>query len=314
MIEILRPGVQTTVQDQGRFGYRHLGVAQSGGLDAPALMLANRLVTNPAHDAVLEIVVGPLEIRFHRETWFAICGADFSATLDGKTVHAAWRMRAGAGQVLRLNAPKNGTGCRAYLACDGGMVVEEVMGSRSTDIQGRFGGHHGRALKRGDKLALGAARLCNKPLGALQPVWTPEVRVVPGPEFELFGAAALHSFWTQSWLVSNQSNRMGYRLQGTALLRESAPGLQADLPSHAVVPGVVQVPPNGQPIVLLADSGATGGYPRIAVVIEADLWKLAQAPIGARFCFVETDLAGAQLAKKRWQQEQYRFEWSTHGR
>lgn len=307
MIEVLRPGIQTTVQDLGRSGYRHLGVAQSGALDAPALILANRLVNNPANFAGLEIVVGPIELRFHRTTWFAMCGADFAADLDGKPVRAGWRTAGVAGQILRLKGAISGM--RAYLACDGGIAVPEIMGSRSTDVQGKFGGHQGRALKRGDKLALGPANPCDKPLGTLQRLWTPEVRVLRGPEYEEFSASAQQTFWTQAWTVSGQSNRMGYRLQGDALVREA----QHDLPSHAVLPGVIQVPPNGQPIVLLADAQATGGYPRIAVVIEADLWKFAQAPAGTRFCFIETDLAGARAAQKKWQQERYRFEWSAYG-
>ena len=307
MIEVLRPGIQTTVQDLGRHGYRHLGVAQCGALDAPALMLANRLVNNPIDAAGLEIVVGPIELRLHRTSWFAICGADFAATLDGKPVRPGWRTVGAAGQILRLNGAKSGM--RAYLACDGGIAVPAVMGSRSTDLQGRFGGFQGRALKHGDRLALGAARPCDKPLGTLQRIWTPEVRVLRGPEYAGFSATAQQTFWTQAWAVTPHSNRMGYRLQGMALERE----VQHELPSHAVLPGVIQVPPNGQPIVLLADAQATGGYPRIGVVIEADLWKFAQAPARTRFCFVETDLAGARAAQKKWQQEQYRFEWSAYG-
>lgn len=307
MIEILRAGIQTTVQDLGRHGYRHLGIAQSGALDAPALSLANRLVNNDVNDAGLEMVAGTIEIRLHRTTWFAICGAQFDISLDGKPVRNGWRTAAAAGQLLKLSGPL--AGMRAYLALDGGIAVAEVLGSRATDLQAHFGGWMGRALQAGDRLALGAAHPSTKPIGTLQRLWTPEVRVLRGPEYHEFTNASQQEFWEQAWTVSNQSNRMGYRLQGATLARKA----HADLLSHAVLPGVIQVPPNGLPIVLLADAQATGGYPRIAVVIEADLWKFAQAPAGTQFCFIETNLAGARAAQKKWQQEQYRFEWSAYG-
>lgn len=308
MLEILRPGIQTTVQDLGRTGYRHLGIAQAGALDAPALILANRLLHNSAGAAGLELVAGKIELRFQRASWFALCGADFEATLDGQALSTGWCAPAKAGQILRLRGPRSGM--RAYLAIDGGIAVPEVLGSRSTDLQAHFGGWQGRALLAGDRLPLGPAQACGRRLGALQRIWSPEVRALPGPEYAQFGSAAQHSFWNQAWSVSTQSNRMGYRLQGNPLLRT----VNADLASHAVLPGVVQVPPNGQPIVLLADAQTTGGYPRIAVVIEADLWKFAQAPSGQKFCFVETDLAGARAATEKWRQELYRFERSIDGK
>jgi biotin-dependent carboxylase-like uncharacterized protein len=310
-LDVLRAGIQSTVQDLGRKGYRHLGVAQSGALDAPALMLANRLVNNPAHLAGLEIVIGPISLRFSRSGWFALCGADFDATLDGVPVRSGWRSQVAVGQTLVLRGPKNGM--RVYLAVDGGIAVPEVLGSRATDIAGKFGGFLGRALQNGDRLPLGlvsAGTECDRAVGCLQRVWTPELRVLPGPEYHEFDAAAQQSFWNQAWCVSHQSNRMGYRLQGEPLHRI----VKDDLLSHAVLPGVIQVPPNGLPIVLLADAQATGGYPRIGVVIEADLWKLAQAAPGTRFCFVQADLAEAQAAQKKWKQEQYRLEWSLYGK
>jgi len=308
MLEILRAGIQTTVQDQGRSGFRHMGVAQAGALDAPAMWLANRLVNNAGTAAGLEVVAGPFEIRFMRDGWVALCGADFDATLDEQALVCGWRYPVKKGQKLRLRGPKSGT--RVYLAFDGGIDVPVVMGSRSTDLKAGFGGHAGRALKKGDRLPLGVTYPLKNKLGTPQRQWTPEVRVLRGPEFDLFDEASRQSFFKQAWTVSTQSNRMGYRLQGTGLQRSE----NTDLLSHGVLPGVVQVPPNGQPIVLLADSQTTGGYPRIAVVITADLWKLAQAPLGRQFCFVETDLEGAKAARKQWQNELYRFEWSLYGK
>lgn len=308
MLEILRPGIQTTVQDLGRHGYRHLGIAQAGALDAPALILANRLLHNPFGAAGLELVAGRIEIRLHRDSCLALCGADFAATLDGQALSPGWRLPAKAGQILKLQGPRSGM--RAYLAIDGGIAVPEALGSRSTDLQAHFGGWQGRALLAGDRLPLGLAHPCVRRLGALQRIWSPEVRALPGPEYTQFSSSAQGAFWSQAWSVSTQSNRMGYRLQGTPLLRT----VNVDLASHAVVPGVIQVPPNGQPIVLLADAQTSGGYPRIAVVIEADLWKFAQAPPGQKFCFVETDLAGARAASEKWRQELYRLERSIDGK
>jgi biotin-dependent carboxylase-like uncharacterized protein len=308
IIEILRPGIQTTVQDLGRVGLRHLGVAQCGALDAPAMSLANRLVDNRSSAAGLELVAGTIEIRFHRAAWFALCGANFDATLDGQQVHCGWRSYTAAGQVLKLKGPK--TGMRSYLAVDGGLLVPEVLGSRATDIQAGFGGWQGRSLLVGDCLPLGEAQFFERRVGVIQREWTPEIRALPGPEYSQFDETARRVFWSQPWTVSAQSNRMGYRLQGPILQRETS----LDLASHGVLPGVIQVPPNGQPIVLLADAQTTGGYPRFAVVIEADLWKFAQAPPGRQFFFVKTDLVSARAAQAKWQQEQARFERSAYGK
>lgn len=307
MLEIIRPGIQTTVQDFGRHGFRHLGVAQCGAMDGPALWLANRLVNNPASLAGLEMVAGPIEIRFDRAAWFALTGADFAATLDGQAVHSGWRNRSAVGQVLKLRGAK--AGMRAYLAVDGGIAVAEVLGGRATDIQAKFGGFKGRALVAGDQLPLGPACHLDRRIGGWQPQWSPQVRVLPGPEFEQFLPDARATFFEHAWTVSAQSDRMAYRLEGPVLTRN----VSDELRSHGVLPGVVQVPPNGQPIVLLADSQTTGGYPRIAVVIDADLWKFAQAPAGQKIHFVATDLDGARAAREEWRHNHYRFELSAYG-
>ncbi|TXI91646.1 MAG: biotin-dependent carboxyltransferase, partial [Burkholderiaceae bacterium] len=221
-------------------------------------------------------------------------GADFGATLDGKAIAPGWRYQAHADQVLSLFGPTRESRC--YLALEGGIDVPLVLGARATDLQSHFGGWQGRALRKADLLPLtssietSSASSLRKSIGVQQRKWTPEIRAVVGPEFEQFSKKAQHDFWHHAWKVTPQSNRMGFRLQGNRLDRHS----KQDLFSHAVTPGMVQVPPNGQPIVLLADAQTTGGYPRIACVIEADLWKIAQTPIGKSFCFIRTDLAQAR--------------------
>ena len=308
MIEILRPGLQTSVQDLGRPGYRHLGVALCGALDGPALRLANRLVGNADNLAGLEITGAPVSIRFLRAACFALCGADCSASLDGIAITPGWRNHAAAGQTLKLSAARSGM--RAYLAIDGGIDVSAIMGSRATDLQAHLGGVHGRALKAGDQLPLGSASSDSRRFGTLLPEWTAEIRALPGPEFEDFPATAQAAFFDQAWTVSPQSNRMGCRLKGPVLERNNV----GDMLSHAVLPGCVQVPPNGQPIVLLADAQTTGGYPCIAVVIEADLWKFAQATSGTRLRFTRTDIAGAREAREKWARARARFELSAYGK
>ncbi|WP_137937132.1 biotin-dependent carboxyltransferase family protein [Chitinivorax sp. B] len=308
MLEIIRPGVQTTVQDLGRHGFRHLGIAQAGALDQPALMLANRLVNNPADAAGLEVVMGPVAIRFHRDGWLALTGADFDARLDDTPLWPGWRVPYLTGQTLHLAGPR--LGMRAYLAVDGGIDVPLVLGARATDLRSNFGGFAGRALQAGDLLPQGQAIVHLNRCGAWTRPWSPVIRLLPGPEYHEFDDAVHHAFWQKEWKVSSQSDRMGYRLQGPPLHRSKP----HELLSHGVLPGVVQVPPNGQPIVLLADAQTTGGYPRIASVIEADLWKLAQARPGTRLHFVKTTLDDARQAMQQWQFERNRFEWSAYGR
>jgi 5-oxoprolinase (ATP-hydrolysing) subunit C len=323
MIDVLRAGVLTTVQDLGRHGLRHLGICQAGALDALALNVANRLVGNVPNAAGIEITLGPVALRFTRDVRIALTGADFSATLDDEPLHAWWSLPVRAGQVLTLRAPRHGM--RAYVAVAGGIDVIALLGSRSTDLQAGFGGLGGRALRDGDRLPIGAAHHGRKlalgpetsgfgvkspALCAFGPMPVAPgaqaagsndtvIRVLPGPEFEQFTAAAQTAFWQHPWRVTPNSNRMGYRLAGPALER----GDTADLLSHGVLPGTIQVPPSGQPIVLMSDAQTSGGYPKIAAVISADLWRLAQARLNAPLRFVPVDASAARRAL--WKIEQY---------
>jgi 5-oxoprolinase (ATP-hydrolysing) subunit C len=281
MIELLRAGPLTTVQDLGRPGWRDRGISRCGALDELALQAGNLLVGNTPGAAALEFTLGTATLRFEADTWVAMTGTDSEASLDGRPLRPGWRCAVRAGQVLKLAAPRERM--RSYVCVAGGIAVPVVLGSRSTDLKAGFGGLDGRALRDGDRVPLGEAKqLPMRPAGVMLPEWTAEVRVLPGPDCADFAAAARAAFWSTDWAVTPQSNRMGYRLAGPALMRRRG----GELVSHGVVPGVVQVPASGQPIVLLADAQTTGGYPVMAVVIRADLWKLAQLRLGAALRFV----------------------------
>ncbi|MBN8747049.1 KipI antagonist [Xylophilus ampelinus] len=306
-----------SVQDLGREGLRQLGICPGGALDTLALRLANRLVGNPEGAAGLELTMGNAELRFESDTRIAYLGSDFDARLDDQQLHPGWSVPVRAGQRLRFggaNRVAASAGLRSWLAVAGGIDLPPIMGSRSTDLKAGFGGHEGRALKKGDRLPLGASGLTeaqrarrafgvrgpdpSRDEGADAPVVPPSgdgatvLRVMAGPESHQFTAASRAAFHAAAWRITPQSNRMGSRLEGPALQREAA----GDMLSAGVVPGTVQVPPSGQPIILMGDAQTTGGYPRIAVVIRADLWKLAQAPLGGLLRLVEVDAAAALAA------------------
>lgn len=310
---VQKPGPLASVQDLGRPGHRQLGICPGGALDTLALTLANRLVGNADGAAGLELTMGGCELRFENATRIALAGDDFDARLDGVPLWPCWSVPVAAGQTLKLAganaAGTNKTGLRTWLAIAGGIEVPSVLGSRSTDLKAGFGGHQGRALRKGDRLPVGptrldAARLAQRAFGVRPPDWNSDagdrtitLRVLPGPEFEQFTVASRDQLWSERWRITTQSNRMGSRLAGVELKRKR----NIDMLSSGVIPGTVQVPPSGQPIILMGDAQTTGGYPRIGVVIRADLWKLAQAPLNGLLRLVPVD-ANAALAA--WAEQQ----------
>ncbi|HAU95029.1 MAG: biotin-dependent carboxyltransferase family protein [Serratia rubidaea] len=310
MLKVLRAGIYTTVQDLGRNGFRSLGVSQGGALDTPALKIANLLVGNRADSAGLEITLGQFSAEFTQPGWIALTGAGCDALLDGKPLWTGWRYPVKKGQQLVLHKPRHGM--RSYLAIAGGIAVPEVLGSRSTDLRTGFGGLAGRKLQDGDQLPLGESEnLPSKPFGVKQLLFNNRIRALPGPEYQEFSAAAREAFWRTAWQLSPQSNRMGYRLQGSAELTRAT---AREMLSHGLQPGVVQVPHNGQPIVLMADAQTTGGYPRIACVIEADLYHLAQIRLGEPVHFIPCSLEDAQRAKKEQDLFIQQIAWGLHDR
>ncbi|MBI4887111.1 MAG: 5-oxoprolinase subunit PxpB [Acidobacteria bacterium] len=283
-ITVLHPGLLTTIQDSGRWGHQHLGVPVSGPMDWLAHRRANALVGNTPDAATLEAtMVGP-ELRFESRARIAITGADFQPTVDGGAVpmHAVVECRMGS--VLRWGRRR--LGARAYVAFDGGIIVAPVLGSRSTDVLSGLGGIEGRALRAGDRMAIGAPGADGVAGAAVQAGEAGHdshagvgvrLRIMPGPQLDMLGAQVLDALQRGRFTVSPQSDRMGYRLAGEKPVLSGATG---EMISDATVMGGLQVPPSGHPILLMADRQTTGGYPQAAVVITADLPLAAQLAPG----------------------------------
>ena len=304
MIEVLSSAALATVQDMGRTGSLRWGVGTAGAMDNLALAAGNLLLGNDANAAAVEIPVFPFKLRFDQDCAFALTGADCAARLDDAPLLPWWVHQASAGQTLTLGLPQGvrHRGSRARLCLAGGVDVPEVLGSRSTQLRGAFGGHEGRALRRGDALrAVGEGQPCRTGFGLVPPALSlplqadglHAVRVLPAAEYLGFEEASRAAFWAGEWKITAQSDRYGFRLEGEAL-RPIAP---MEMRSHGIVPGVIQVPHSGQPIIQMRDAQPSGGYPKFGTVIEADLWRLGQAPIGSRIRFVECNWDEAVAAQ-----------------
>jgi len=303
MIEILSQSAFASVQDLGRFSAYRWGVGTAGAMDRLALACGNILLGNDDDAAGIEAQVFPFELRFEADHAFALTGADCAAALDGLPLLPWASAAAKAGQVLRLGLPKPGRwrGARAYLTLRGGIDVPVVLGSRSTQLRGAIGGLDGRMLRQGDRLPVGAAAAPAAIAGVVPPGLAlpleadglPAVRVLRAAEYDAFTADSLARFWGEPWKITPQSDRYGFRLAGPGLESKAA----LEVRSHGIVPGVIQVPHSGQPIVQMCDAQPSGGYPKVGTVIEADLWRLGQMPIGTHFRFVEADWDAALAAR-----------------
>ncbi len=277
-IVVLSPGMLTTVQDLGRWGYQDRGVPVSGPMDGVAHRLANACVGNAEHAATLEVTLLGPELRFDEDATFAIVGGDLGATLDQAVVKTCTPLHAHAGATLRFKGRQSGA--RAYLAVHGGIDVPPILGSRATHVLSAMGGYRGRPLAAGDRLPLaahssGAASRRSFPRRPL-PEGGARLRVLPGPQDEFFDESALEQLQQTRFLVSSQSNRMAYRLTGGAISRTG----DREMISDATFFGGIQVPPSGEPILLMADRQTSGGYPQIATVITADLPTAGQLAPG----------------------------------
>jgi biotin-dependent carboxylase-like uncharacterized protein len=298
VLEVLDPGLLTTVQDGGRRGWARYGIPPSGPMDTAAFAAANALMGNPPGTAGLEITLTGPVLRAWRDMLIAVCGAEFAlqaGRLPVPTWHAVFVR---AGYLIRFGERRRGA--RAYLAVSGGVATPPFLGSRATYLPGAFGGLAGRSLQRGDRIPLGPdpVRDIITRAGAAWPTHrrpayapNPRVRVVLGPQDAAFSPEAVNRFLTTPYEIASEADRMGIRLAG-AEIEAATPGIVSD----GLVTGSIQVPPDGQPIVMMVDHQTTGGYPKIATVIRADLPLLAQALPGAQVAFTAISLEEALSA------------------
>lgn len=292
MIRVLKPGMLTSVQDLGRYGHQHLGISVCGAMDRDALRLANEILGNAPGDAALEVtLIGP-QLEFLDDAVLCITGADLSASLSGQPVSVARSTVVKRGSILSFGGRVNG--CRAYVAFAGGINVPLVLGSRSTDLRVGFGGWQGRALQAGDTIPVQSSAPTSNEARRLQPA-TPSsdiiVRAIRGPHFEMVAAHSRDALFDGStFRISAQSNRMGYRMEGPIVEQMS----ETEILPEPVQFGTVQLPPDGNPIILMTDCQTTGGYPRILEVAAVDLPLLAQAIPGSQVRFSEISLDDAQ--------------------
>lgn len=305
MIEVVKPGLFTTIQDLGRWGYQRFGIGTSGALDSFALAAANLLLGNPEDAAGLEITLSGPALKIHQATLMAITGADLAPHLNSHPLPNWTAFYVPANSLLSFGQRKKGV--RAYLAVWGGINVPALMGSRSTYLLGRFGGIAGRPLKSGDILPLSTlpqegTNFSFKSLPeSLRPLYVqnPVLRVIPGPFDDYFSEEGVKIFFSSPYTITPQSDRMGYRLQGEPILR----GKKEELITCGLAQGTIQVPPDGQPIILLADRQTIGGYPIIGTVIHADLPLVAQCAPGDKLSFKRVSIEVAQEAYRQlWSQ------------
>jgi len=317
-LRILKPGLLDTIQDRGRFGYAQLGINPSSAMDTVALAVSNLLAGNPAGDAVLEMHFPAPALCFESDALFALAGANFDARLNGHFVPVHTPVLVAAGGMLEFRKPVSGA--RGYLAVASGFDLEPWLGSYSTHLAAQAGGFKGRALQAGDVLPFRRqadyTNILEGKNSWLLP-WKANVsglypsgdtlRFCAGPEYDYLTSESKKQLETARWKVTRQSNRMGYRTEGLALTLTEP----LELVSAAVVPGTIQLLPNGHFIVLMADSQTTGGYPRIGHIIGADLPGLAQMGAGMSFCLEHVHLEVATKAKYRQAQRLRRLEWGS---
>ncbi|WP_458413217.1 biotin-dependent carboxyltransferase family protein [Schinkia sp. CFF1] len=311
-VKVLHPGLSTTIQDLGRFGSQKFGVIVSGAMDSISLRIANLLIGNSEGEGALEITLFGTTLEFQSEQLIAITGGNLQPTIDGEEA-PMWRpILIRKGSILKFKSAI--TGCRAYVAFAGGIQVPEVMGSKSTYLRAEIGGFHGRALQKGDEFSFGSyTHIALSFVGQLEKMnrhfpWsvnykeffsfkqTQTIRVLRGSEYHRFDESSQQTFFSEPYTLTTQADRMGYRLEGKALSLAE----KFELLSEGVTYGTIQVPSNGQPIILMADRQTTGGYPKIGQVISADLPKLAQLQPKAKILFkvVSIEQAENELIEK----------------
>lgn len=293
-IRVNNPGLLTTVQDAGRYGFSHLGISSCGAADAIAFRIANLLLGNDENTAALEMTLLGATVEFEEAAIIALTGAECDCRLNGETAPMWQAIQVAPGDVLACAGMK--TGARAYLALEAGFDVASVMGSASTDLAGRFGGYDGRKLVKGDvlsvhkKRALKTRKARRLPTGALETLYpNGPIRVTRGAQQEWFGGEAFDKLFSRAYAVSDDSDRSGLRLKGESIRPRDAMQLLTD----GIPLGAIQVPQDGQPIILFVDQHTTGGYPKIANVIAADMHRIGQLRPREQVRFTEVAIAEA---------------------
>jgi len=308
--EVLEPGILTTIQDIGRYGFSQFGVPPSGASDTFSLRVGNLLVGNREEGACLEITLMGLKIKALREVVIAITGGDLSPVLNGEPLEMWRTLLFVEGDVIHFKKVR--TGCRAYLTVGGGFAVPKIMGSSSTYLSGKFGGFEGRALRRGDVLyAFDIPSPLNK-LGLRFPSdWLPPwkkeevlLRVIPGPQDHHFTEKGFQAFCSSSYQVTPQCDRMGVRLKGPKIERRS--DVEESIISEGLISGAIQVPGDGKPIIILTEL-VTGGYTKIATIISTDLQKAAQLKPGDHVRFKPVSIEEAHLLLREQEQRLREF-------
>lgn len=300
-IKILNPGLLTTIQDKGRWGYQKFGMSVAGVMDDFASRVANMLVGNDEYEAVLEVTLLGVEILFSCHELISITGGNINPKINGNSVPMWTSLLVKAGD--RLSSSAAVSGIRSYISFSRGLDVPEIMGSKSTFTRGHLGGFEGRKLNKGDEIKLGTKEL------PLQGSYLPDkyrplysknntIRVVLGPQDDYFSEEAIEVFLNSTYTITSEADRMGYRLDGPKINHLDG----ADIVSDGIVFGSVQVPGHGSPIIMMADRQTTGGYTKIATVITPDLPILAQLSPGSTINFEKLTVEESHIIYKEYEE------------
>lgn len=296
IFEVIQPGAYTTVQDRGRFGYQQFGVPVCGVVDSFAYRLANALVGNFQGQAVLEATIFGPTLKVLNQGLIAVTGGNLLPLLNNSPLPMWESVAVQPDDILQFKGVKNG--CRAYIAVAGGIDVPKVMGSRSTYVAGKIGGINGRPLAAGDRLnkGEGIGKAGDRITSDLIPIYSHdiEIRVILGPQDDYF-SEGIDKFFASTFKVSTKADRMGYRLEGRQIMQREA--IEKSIISEPSVPGGIQVPPDGQPIILLVEQ-TVGGYTKIATVISSDIGKVGQAKPGDQIHFRQVEIDKAHQILK----------------
>ena len=293
-LEVLRAGLQSTVQDQGRFGYAHLGVSASGAADNFSLTIGNILVGNPKHYAGIEMTIIGDKYHFKSDAFVALTGSDFEAELDNKSIPFWKRLPIKKGQILDIRSTKNGARC--YLCVAGGINIEDVMGAKTTHLTSGIGGLHGRILKNLDELEFGPLDDLIKPIKKVNDSITTDtkiIKVTKGVQWPWFDKNQKNKLFQHQYQVTKLSNRMGLRLIGNAIKTKKG----NEITTAGISLGSIQIPGDGQPIISFVEHQTTGGYPIIANVVSADIRKVGQLKAGDCFQFELISFSSAEKLK-----------------